>query len=113
MTFGVGHIFAAIVSGIPAPLPFTPFAFNAFARSCQLSALSTSFVSAAEGVGQDFATFSNPTVSFRPSGVKPVALVPGGSVLPPPGVSGAGVSGVGHDEQPFALMARACFCRAL
>lgn len=49
---GVGQVFAACASGVPAPLPLIPFSSSAFLRASKLSALSPSFESLASGVGQ-------------------------------------------------------------
>jgi len=98
-------------------------------------------VSWAWGVVHIFAWFSNPTVTFLPSGVIPVGVVPVGIALPPLGVSGvahmqsesisarrlkslfvaalfpfcAGVPAigvaVGHNENPLPFMRAECFAR--
>ena len=56
---GVGQPAAATVSGIPAPFPFTPFAFSALARAAQVSGSSPSFVTLPLGVGQYCAAPAN------------------------------------------------------
>jgi hypothetical protein len=55
---GVGQFRAAIVSGVPAPLPFACFASRLARRASHFSTGSPSFTTDALGVGQDEETFA-------------------------------------------------------
>lgn len=80
---GVGHIFAAIASGVPMPLPLTPFAFTAALRARNVSGCSPSFETKASGVGQEEQSFplmgssnvgrlEHTPLDIRPQGGKPL-----------------------------------------
>jgi hypothetical protein len=64
---GVGHIWTAMVSGIPIPLPFFAVSFTRSRRASQVSGFSPSCATLASGVGHD------------PNAIPPVGSANGGS----------------------------------
>ncbi len=95
---GVGQVVAAIVSGMPAPFPLIPFAFNFACRAKNVSGPSPSFITLASGVGQRWTAVCRLSPPSRPFDPGPVIML---------------VVAVGHceDEDAFALVRRADLCR--
>src|SRR6266700_730438 len=95
---GVGQLRAAIVSGIPAPLPFTPFASRLARRASHFSTGSPSLTTDALGVGQFLAAPGNESTGAWCSAWY---IRCGESTA----------FGVGPDEEAFAFVRRANFRR--
>ena len=94
----MGHVRAAMVSGVPAPFPLPCLSFSMRSRSACFSTGSPSFTTEALGVGHCRAAPGNVfTGAWLPAWYIRCVL--------------STALGVGQDEEPFAAMRRANFRR--
>jgi hypothetical protein len=101
--FGVAHTFAAIASGIPAPLPLIPFALTSSARASHVVGSSRSFGIDELGVGHSRAASVSVVPECRPLSVEYAAA---------PELFASVLVAVGQDEQSLASVRRSDIGRA-